>query len=67
MKPTDKIMLICAVVGIAIAGVLYYFFPDLHWGWYAGLAFFVAAIGYQESIKQVAAERLVDRDMHPKN
>lgn len=67
MKPTDKIMLISTAVGVAAAGGLYYFSPDLHWGWYLGVALFITAIGYQESIKQVATERIVDRDVIAKN
>lgn len=66
MKPTDKILLISAAVGVVAAGVLYYFLPDLHWGWYLGVGLFVAAAVNQDSVKQVAAERLVNRDPESK-
>lgn len=67
MKPTEKILYASTAAGIAAAGALYYFFPDLHWGWYLGLGVFVAAVINQDTVKQIAAERIVDRDMNPKN
>lgn len=65
MKTTDKIMLGVVAVGIVAAGALYWWIPDMHWGVYVGAAFVVAALGYNEVTKQVANERLANRDHVP--
>lgn len=63
MKTTEKIALTSGAIGAAVTGALYYFLPELHWGWYTGAFLFTFGSAYAEMTKQTARERIANRDL----
>lgn len=65
MMPSQTIALSALALGLLVAGVAYYFWPDLYWWVYLIIFFGVAGPAYQTWLEMTANEKIIDRGDWP--
>ncbi|RUW92060.1 hypothetical protein [Mesorhizobium sp. M7A.F.Ca.US.010.02.1.1] len=65
MKETDKISMQAFIAAAIFTGGLWYFIPGLPWWAYLIVLVLVAGGVYQERIKTVSQEKIIDRGDWP--
>ncbi|MER9257762.1 hypothetical protein [Mesorhizobium sp. M0619] len=65
MKETDKLALEAFIAAGIVTGGLWYFIPGLPWWAYAIVLVMVGGGVYQERIKTVSREKIIDRGDWP--
>lgn len=66
MKTTEKVSLVACASGLAAGLGLWWLLPEAHWGVYVVFGFIVMGGAYSGITQQIAADRVVDRDLAPK-
>jgi F0F1-type ATP synthase membrane subunit c/vacuolar-type H+-ATPase subunit K len=66
MKTTEKVSLLAMAVAIATGFGLHYLLPEMHWGIKLVAGLISGGAAYGGITQQIATDRIVDRDIAPK-